>query len=229
MFVPLLVALVVALSNAVDRLSFLLFPPLAAAIYELFANPGAGDPSPTDVVLGLTVGAVSGWAALIVASAVFGPLPPGRFRIGVGAAVLSVLFTGGLLWLLDIELAPAFAVALLVLLLDVPPGAYVASVAAASALVAGVFAVWHREVYDRRVEYLYKVSGGARHVLVPVRGENAERAALFGAQIAATRGASKVVLLGIVRKRDRPTTVRTPNGSKGWLPVYGRKPAYTAR
>lgn len=77
-----------------------------------------------------------------------------------------------------------------------------ASVAAASALVAGVFVVWRREVYDRRVEYLYEVSGGARRILVPVRGENGDRAALFGARLAAASEASEVVLLGLVPETD---------------------------
>jgi len=59
--VPLVVAAVVAVSNALEAVSFLLYPPLAAGAYTLFADPAGRYASPIRFVVGLTLGAACGW------------------------------------------------------------------------------------------------------------------------------------------------------------------------
>jgi uncharacterized RDD family membrane protein YckC len=71
LFVPLPVALVAVLSNAFGGLSFLLFPPLAAGAYTLFAGPEGRYASPTRFVAGLTVGAVCGTGAEALVAGAF--------------------------------------------------------------------------------------------------------------------------------------------------------------
>lgn len=207
-FALLTVGVVTTLSNTVRPLSFLLFPPLAAAAYRLFAHPGEASSSPRGIVLGLTSGAVGGWAAVTVAYPVFGRPPTDTFAVSVPAAVLSILFTGVLLWLLDVELAPSYAVGLLVLLLDIPPEIYVLNVAGASMLVAGTFLGWQRWVYDRRAERLYGVSASRGNILVPVRPGDDDAVARFGARIAASDAASKLLLAGVADGADAGTGAR---------------------
>lgn len=196
-FALLTIGIVTALSNTAELLSFLLFPPLAAATYELFAHPGDTSSSPRNLVLGLTSGAVAGWAAVTIVHPIFGQPPVDTFTVSVPAAVLTVLFTGILLWLFDIDLAPPFAVGLLVLLLDIPPEIYVLNVAGASLLVAVAFHGWQQWVYDRRAEQLYGITSSRGNVLVPVRPTDDDDVARFGAQIAASDDASKLLLAGV--------------------------------
>ena len=68
-FVPLLIGLVTLLSNAVPRLSFLLFPPLASGSYTLFVDPRGKYADPGQFVAGLTIGAPSPQAAPMVSPA----------------------------------------------------------------------------------------------------------------------------------------------------------------
>lgn len=191
--VPVVVAAITFLTNALDALSFLLFPPLAAATHRLFAHPGEPSSSPQSVVLGLTAGAVGGWLGTTVSHSVFGPTAGDLFSVSVPAAVLSVLFTGVLLWLIDVDLSPAYAVSLLVPLLDVPPGVFVLSVVAASGIVAAVFLGWQRFVYDRRAERLYAAVSSGNNVLVPVR-DGDDRLVHFAGRLAAGRESSKLQL-----------------------------------
>lgn len=58
--VPLLMGVLTYLSNVLDLLPFLLFPPLASGAYTLFAKPGSRHASPKRFVGGLTIGAASG-------------------------------------------------------------------------------------------------------------------------------------------------------------------------
>lgn len=190
--VPVVVAAITFLTNALDALSFLLFPPLAAATHRLFAHPGEPSSSPQSVVVGLTAGAVGGWLGTAVSHRVFGPPAGGLFSVSVPAAVLSVLCTGVLLWLIDVDLSPAYAVSLLVPLLDVPPGVFVLSVVAASGMVAAVFLGWQRFVYDRRAERLYAAVSSENNVLVPVRDD--DRLVHFAGRLAAGRESSKLQL-----------------------------------
>ncbi len=191
------IGVVTALSNTTKLLSFLLFPPLAAATYQLFAHPGEASSSPRNLVLGLTSGAVSGWAGVAVARRLF-ELPSAEpFVVSVPAAVLTILFTGVLLWFVDADLAPSFAAGLLVLLLDVSPAIYVLNVAGASLLVAVGFHGWQQVVYDRRAERLFGISSSRGNVLVPVRSAADEAVVRFGARIAASDDAAKLLLAGV--------------------------------
>lgn len=201
-FVPLLVALVTLLSNAVPELSFLLFPPLASATYTLFADPEGRYASVRRFVGGLTVGALCGWAAMEVTVRWVYAAPPDLFEVHAGAAALAVFLTGVATWALSVEVPTAFSTALLVLFTGSTRLAYVAGVLLSSLLVASVFLVWREAVYEERARYLYRTTSADDHVLVPMRGEHATAAAMLGARLAAAHDASKVVLLDLVDDAD---------------------------
>ena len=101
-FVPLLIGLVTLLSNAVPRLSFLLFPPLASGSYTLFVDPRGKYADPGQFVAGLTIGAACGLGALWLSTAFLTP-PPGQFQVAAGATVLATLATALITWPFDIE------------------------------------------------------------------------------------------------------------------------------
>ncbi|RXK51878.1 HPP family protein [Halorientalis pallida] len=214
-FVPLLIAAVTWLSNLVSVLPFLLFPPLASGTYTLFARPESEYASPTRFVGGLTVGALCGWLAYAVATALWAA--PGRTAVDPGAAAFSVFLTGLVTWLLAVEEASAYSSALLVHVIDVssansitldvmaglsvaftPRLAYVGSVLASSTLVAGVFLLWRETFFEERARYLYQSTKGDDHVLVPMRTDDAEATAMLAAKLAAAHEAGKVVLLDMV-------------------------------
>jgi len=201
--VPLLIALVTLISNALTELSFLLFPPLASGAYTLFADPEGRYASPRKFVVGLVVGACCGWLALGLATSL--PAFPTVATVSPASAALSIFLTGAATWLLDVEEPAAFSTALLVLVTDdASPEAYVTSVAVFGALVAVVFSLWRSRFYERRAQYLYDTAKGDDHVLVPMRGDDdhAETTALFGATLAAAHDAGKVVLLGVLDEQS---------------------------
>ncbi len=198
-FLPLLIGLVTYLSNLLEGvLPFLLFPPLASGIYSLFADPESEASSPRRFGGGLTLGAVCGWIALELATGYWYDVPPGRLRIHAGAAAFSVLLTGVLAWILDLEESAAFSTALLVLVTGAGQPVYVLSVAVSTLLIAGVFIVWRERFYERRGEYLYQTTKADDHVLVPVRGETADATAALGARLASAHDAGKVVLIDVL-------------------------------
>lgn len=204
LFVPLLIGLVTFLSGRVGTLSYLLFPPLAAGTYTLFSDPEGRYASPTKFVASLTTGAVCGLASLWVTAPVFGT--PQTAVPHPGSAALAVFLTAVVTWAADVEAPSAFSTALLTLVSNPATqlsqtesaAAYVVNIFAASLIVAGAFVVWRREFYERRAEYFYETVNADDHVLVPMRGADAPRTALFGARLAAAHEAGKVVLLGIV-------------------------------
>lgn len=199
--VPLVIALVTVLANAVGALSFLVFPPLASGAYMLFSNPEGKYASPVRFVGGLTTGAVCGWVAIVVSSQVLYTPAPGD--IHVAGAALAVFLTGAATWGLQVTVPSAYATALLTLFVQgqiTHPSYYVLSVAAGSAIVAGTFELWRRSVYERRASYLYESTRGDDHVLVPVRGPDTDATAMLGARLAAAHNAGKVVLLDIVEE-----------------------------
>jgi len=201
--VPLLVAFVTALSNAIDQLSFLLFPPLAAGSYTLFADPEGKYSSPTRFVVGLTAGALCGWGALTASAAVgladgVGPLSSGAFE-----AALAVFATGTVTWAVDVEEPSAYSTALLGLLVPADQErAFTLSVFAASCIVAAVFYVWREHFYEQRAQILYESVEGDDRVLVPMRGENPDSTAMLAARLAGAHDAGKVVLLDLVADAD---------------------------
>ncbi len=202
LFVPLLVGLVTLLANTVQAVSFLLFPPLASGTYTLFSDPEGQYSEPRTFVGGLTVGALCGWGAVeFLATVVYG-VPASAVGVDAGAAALAVLATGGATWALGLELPTAFSTALLVLFTGGAELAYVGGVALSSSLVAVVFVAWRSEVYEERARYLYQTTEADDHVVVPMRGDDAPKAAMFGARIAAAHDAGKVVLLDVVDDED---------------------------
>ncbi|MFC5972529.1 HPP family protein [Halomarina salina] len=197
-FVPLLLALVTGLSNAIAQFSFFLFPPLASGTYALFADPTGKHSSPVKFVVGLTLGAVCGLVAFH-AGALF--YPESQMSVHAGSAALAVFLTGAVTWALDVEVPPAFSSALLILVTNGAPGSrvlYVLSIALSSMVVAGAFVLWRREVYAERAQYLYQSTKGDDHVLVPMRGPHTDATAMLGARLAAAHDAGKVVLLDLV-------------------------------
>lgn len=208
LIIPLLIAVVTAVSRTNVGLSFLLFPPLASATYTLFSDPEGKYSRPRKFVGGLTAGALCGWFALITPAAVF--FGAGRPIAGVspGGAALSIFLTGAITWALDIEIPSAFSTALLVLLTGTPDqaGIYVLSIAVSSTLVAIVFILWRREVYSERAQYLYQSTKGDDHVLVPMRGPRPAATAMLGARLASAHDAGKVVLLKMVDENEIDVT-----------------------
>jgi len=198
--VPLLIAFVTALSNSTTRLSFLLFPPLASGTYTLFADPEGRYASPVRFVAGLTAGALCGWGALALATALgMADGGAGVFAVGAFEAATAVLFAGVVTWALDIEEPSAYSTALLGLL--VRPGTefeFTLSILLASSIVALVFTVWREQFYEQRAQILYESTQGDDHVLVPMRGENPDATAMLGARLAAAHDAGTVVLLDVV-------------------------------
>jgi uncharacterized membrane protein (DUF485 family) len=197
-FVPLLIAFVTYLSDALAELSFLLFPPLASGAYTLFANPDSEYAAPGQFVAGLTIGAGCGWAGLTLSNLLVDG-PTATLGVTAVSAALSVLLVGTITWVLHVEEPSAYSTALLGLL--VPAGqqpAFLVSIFAATAIVAGVFVVWRREVYEQRATVLYQSVKGDDHVLVPMYGERTDATAMLGARIAGAHDAGKVVLLDVV-------------------------------
>lgn len=234
--VPLLLAVVTAISNQVQALPYLLFPPLASGTYTLFANPESEYASPRRFVGGLTAGALCGDLAFQLVAAISEPTGA-TFGVQPEAAAFAVFLTGLVTWALDLEEASAFSSALLVLVIDPGTGAtsvllypgvtvavsprtaYVGSVLLSTTLVAVVFLLWRERFYERRAEYLYGTTDGDDHVLVPMSGPDAERTALFGARLAAAHEAGKVVLLRVLTDADvdgavHPADIATDGGDQ---------------
>ncbi|SFG47389.1 Universal stress protein family protein [Halopelagius inordinatus] len=195
--VPLLIAFVTYLSNALSTFSFLLFPPLAAGTFTLFSDPEGRYSKPGKFVAGLTLGALCGLAAFEFAELFSGPA--GDAFVRPESAGLAVFLTALVTWAADVEAPSAFSTALLTLVAgQVDPVAYVVSIFLSSSIVAVVFVVWRSRFYEQRARYLYETVRGDDHVLVPMRGETAAQTALFGAHLAAAHEAGKVVLLDVV-------------------------------
>lgn len=143
-----LISLVTWVATTVDALPFLLFPPLAAAAYRLFAYPEKPGNFPWQFPLALTVGAASGAVSELVARTYFAPVPQGSFQVDPVTAGLTVLLAGGFLYLFDTELSPSLAVGLLLPFAGVSAGVYVANVSLASSFVAVAFSVWRTYLLD---------------------------------------------------------------------------------
>lgn len=240
--VPLLIGLVTMLANVVNSVSFLLYPPLASGAYTLFANPEGRYASPVRFVGGLTVGAICGWVAVQFAIQFLYTVPAGQIH-SAGAA-LGIFLTGAVTWALGVEVPAAYATALLTLFVNAQidnPEYFVLSVAVSSAIVAGTFLGWRRWIYERRADYLYESINGDDHVLVPLRGPNADATAMLAARLAAAHRAGKVVLLDVVDdewvaraersllERHGETRLRKTNQSvgDGGLDSEGRDPMDT--
>lgn len=137
------VAAVAWLAVTVDWLAFVLFPPLGAVTYNLFAHPAKPVNFPWQVPVTLTVGAGSGAVAQQLARSL-GVAVAGPFQVGPVTAGVTVLLAGGFLYLFDTEIAPALAVGLLLPFAGVTPEAYVLNVFVGASIVAVAFAVWRR-------------------------------------------------------------------------------------
>jgi hypothetical protein len=197
LFVPVVIGFVTYVSNQVQTLSFLLFPPLASGTFTLFRDPEGEYANPVRFVASLSVGALCGLVAYTATVWAYGSVAPGV--VYPESAALAIFLTGLVTWAADVEAPSAFATALLALVTgDVDPATYLVSIVLASSLVAGAFVVWREQFYERRAKYLYETVRGDDHVLVPMRGDTDDRTALFGARLAAAHEAGKVVLCDVV-------------------------------
>jgi len=202
--VPVLLAALTWLSNAVAVLPFVIYPPLAAGTFTLFADPESRYAEPKRFIGGMTLGAFSGWASLAVLTEFWYAVPPGQFEVHAGATALAVGLTAVLTWGLDLEVPTAFSTALLALLAGTDVS-YVLAIAISSSLVAGVFVLWRDRIYDKRSQFLYRSTTNDDRVLVPIRDqETDEEAALFGAFLAAAHDAGSVVLFRASQHTDIP-------------------------
>jgi nucleotide-binding universal stress UspA family protein len=195
---PLLIAGITALSDRVAELSFLLYPPLASGTYTLFSDPDGRYASPRNFVGGLGTGAVCGWFSVYFSETFLHVPKIQPLQAHPVTAGLAVFLTIAATWALSLELPAAFSTSLLAVVVGVHEPSYVASVIVSSLIVVSVFSVWHTEFYQKRSRYLYQSTKGDDHVLVPMRGEYAEGAAMFGAKLASAHDAGKVVLVDIV-------------------------------
>ncbi|MFC4447601.1 HPP family protein [Halorussus aquaticus] len=218
--VPLVIAAVTAVSNSVDMLPFVLFPPLASGTFTLFAEPEGEYASPAKFVGGLTAGALCGTLAIWVGlqTSMRDPLGASQLVVSPVEAALAIFLTGGVTWALDFEEPSAFSTALLALIAPAFSNSagfeefflqFVASVFLASSIVAVTFHVWREQFYERRSQFLYQSTNGDDHVLVPMRGEGSRTAATFGARLAAAHDAGKVVLLDVVDEAAIEAAERT--------------------
>lgn len=144
------VAAVAWLAVTVDWLAFVLFPPLGAVTYNLFAHPEQPVNFPWQVPVTLTVGAASGATAQSLARSL-GVAATGAFQVGPVTAGVTVLLAGGFLYLFDTEIAPALAVGLLLPFAGVTPETYVLNVFVGATIVVVAFAVWRRLLHDEPV------------------------------------------------------------------------------
>ncbi|MGA9400654.1 HPP family protein [Haladaptatus sp.] len=194
---PLLIAGITAISDRVSMLSFLLYPPLASGTYTLFSDPNGRYASPRNFVGSLGTGAVCGWFSVYFSETYLHIPDLQPLHAHPITAALAVFLTLVTTWSLSLELPAAFSTALLAVVVGVHQPTYVLSVIISSLIVISIFSVWHTEVYQKRSRYLYQSTSGDDHVLVPMRGEYAEGAAMFAAKLAAAHDAGKVVLMDI--------------------------------
>ncbi len=213
LLLPLLIGAVTMLSESAATLGLLLFPPLASGTYTLFADPEGPYSSPRRFVGGMTLGAACGWIALEISARLIRHQPAGHLKISAISAALGLLLTGVSTWALDVELPTAYSTSLLVLITGGAGAShgwsfpsvsglseldYVISIAFSTTIIASVFVVWRRHVYERRAQFLYGTTQRDDHVLVPMRGRTATTTAVFAARLAAAHEAGKVVLLDVV-------------------------------
>lgn len=204
--VPVLIVVVTAVSNSVDLLPFVLFPPLASGTFTLFSDPEGRYAEPWRFTVGLTVGALCGSLAVVAAIST-GLIVPGTratlSAVSPFAAGVAVFFTAAVTWAFDIEEPSAFSTALLALLIPTtasmpyrPLALYVVFTAVASAAIAGAFVLWRDSVYERRADILYRSTESANRVLVPTSGEETTATAMLAGRIAGETGT--VVLVDVV-------------------------------
>ncbi len=225
--VPVILAGLTWLSNAVSVLPFVIYPPLAAGTYTLFADPESRYAEPKRFVGGMTLGAFSGWAALEVLTAFWYSTPPGYMEVHAGATALAIALTAVLTWGLDLEAPTAFSAALLALLAGTNV-TYVIAIAVSSSIVAGVYLVWYDQIYEHRADFLYRTVTSDDRVLVPVRGlPTDEETALFGALLAAAHEAGTVVLYRASPREELPEPSLEPEKELVTAPTETKPEATT--
>ncbi len=183
-FLPLIVYGVTRFS-ALSDISYLIFPPLASAVFTLFFDPDGTYSTVRRLVGGLTLGAAVGWAMYAA------------FGFSSLAAALAVLGTSLLTWPLDLEHPSAYATALLAVLLQADSPLYVAGVFLSTGAVGALFHAWRATIYEPRGRYLYDALRDEDRVLIPIRGDPDIDIVEVGGRIAAAHDDGRIVLLGM--------------------------------
>lgn len=203
--VPFVVAIVTWLSNVSDLVAFLLFPPLAAGTYSLIVDPQGA--SVRMFVAGITAGALSGWAAVLVVGAV--PTVLGAGPVSPAGAAVSVLFAGLVSLLVGLEEPAAFSTALLVLVTGTSEAVYVGGMVASTLLVAGAFLLYRDRIYTPGIEYLYHTLEEVHSVVVPLAGPEGRSRGHFAGQLAADDSGGRVVLVTAAAETTPTDTATT--------------------
>jgi hypothetical protein len=215
--VPLLVAAVTGVSNAVAVVPFVLFPPLASGTFTLFSEPEGRYADPRTFVAGLTAGALCGCVAAYAAvvTGLVEATGPMLDRVSPLAAAAAVFLTGTSTWALDVEEPAAFSTALLAMLVPATPAgypetlvAYVGFTTLASAGVAAAFWLWRERLYERRSDVLYRSTERGERILVPVRGVHDRATATLAAALADEGETGAVVLLDVVETESAAAAER---------------------
>jgi hypothetical protein len=209
--VPLLIGGVTAVSNMLELLPFVLFPPLASGAFTLFSDPKGRYADPWTFVIGLTAGAVCGTVAVFT-TVEAGLVDPGTTALDAVsplAAGLATFLTVAVTWAFGVEEPSALATALLALLVPAVDtdyasalSLYVVFTALASAGVAGAFILWRDHLYERRADVLYQSTEQGDRVLVPTRGRHDETTATLAGTLAGSRETGTVVLLDTVETAE---------------------------
>ena len=209
--VPVLIGGVTAVSNTLELLPFVLFPPLASGAFTLFSDPKGRYADPWTFVIGLTAGAVCGTVAVFT-TVEMGLVDPGTTALDAVsplAAALATFLTVAVMWAFDVEEPSALATALLALLVPAVDTDYASALflyvvftALASAGVAGAFVLWRDHLYERRADVLYQSTEQDDRVLVPTRGRHDETTATLAGTLAGSRETGTVVLLDTVETAE---------------------------
>ena len=209
--VPLLIGGVTVVSNTLELLPFVLFPPLASGAFTLFSDPKGRYANPWAFVVGLTAGAMCGTVAVLTAVKA-GLVDPGTTALDAVsplAAALAMFLTVAVMWAFGVEEPSALATALLALLVPAVDTDYASALflytlftALASAGVAGAFILWRDHLYERRADVLYQSTEQGDRVLVPTRGRHDETTATLAGTLAGSRETGTVVLLDTVETAE---------------------------
>lgn len=157
-FAPFLVIVLIEL-GVLSHISYLLFPPLAAATFTLFFEPEDIYSELHRVTVGLWIGAFVGWLMFEL--------------IGFGgvSAGLAIFFTGIVTWLTGTEHPSAFSTSILAVVLRTDSFVYVVAVIVSTSFVAAVFYLWKTRFFERRSSILYESTWSDDRILVPVDTE----------------------------------------------------------
>lgn len=176
--VSLIIFIVAEIAN-LSHFPYLLFPPLASASFTVSYDPESEFSDIKNIILGLTLGALSGWISLEI--------------VGFGAIsyILGIFMTGIFTWFSSAEHPSAYSSAVLAIFSRESSFLYVIAVFLSSTFLGLISHGW-KIFYEGRANYLYE-STREDTVLVPANLLYAK----LGARIASGNNKKgKVIILG---------------------------------